>query len=102
MLRHLCKQGIILCQAKAAFWAHEGSLLYKLFVRTVIALTKGLDWASMLLTVVEGAALLALLMGIVAAVLDYLRGSTLFLIIKLAWQGGRLCAHRRQPDVSAL
>lgn len=41
----------------------------------------------MLLTALETAALLALIMGIIAALLDYLRGSTLFLIIKLAWQG---------------
>ena len=41
----------------------------------------------MLLTVVEVTALAALMAGLIAALLDYLRGSTLFLIAKLAWQG---------------
>ena len=48
----------------------------------------------MLLTAIETAALLALLMGVFTALLDYLRGSTLFLIIKLAWQGDKRWAHR--------
>jgi hypothetical protein len=41
----------------------------------------------MLLTAVEVVALLALMAGLVAALLDYLGGSTLFLVIKLALQG---------------